>query len=359
MNLSTKGETKGAFSNSLIGNHNDDDGWTSEEHQRNAAQNGQDKDGEWEKVTGKRRRPKNGSHQDDRRFNKFSQEGRRQISDFDRVMRDKATSFFFTNFPESWDSGALWKMFSRYGKVVDVYVAFKRTKRDTRFGFVRFINIGDISSFENRLKGIMIGAEKLIVNRGKFMKVDGQGVPKSKIPTSDFPPINPGPRPKSKFTPIGRSFREAVIGHKKNGLSPTVKSISLEEDGYLRSKLESCWVGKAKNFHVLQNAWDVIKNNGLTECKVKYVGGLSFLFEWDSKETAIKSLEENKIWVQQWFDDLKMWEDNGESYGRLTWIHIEDDAEGSENFEIDTLKSVSPIKDDTTCNKKQRKAARA
>ncbi|PWA60658.1 nucleotide-binding alpha-beta plait domain-containing protein [Artemisia annua] len=155
------------------------------------------------------------------------------------------------------------------------------------------------------------------------MKVDGQGVPKSKIPTSDFPPINPGPRPKSKFTPIGRSFREAVIGHKKNGLSPTVKSISLEEDGYLRSKLESCWVGKAKNFHVLQNAWDVIKNNGLTECKVKYVGGLSFLFEWDSKETAIKSLEENKIWVQQWFDDLKMWEDNGESYGRLTWIHIE------------------------------------
>ncbi|GJY84295.1 RNA-directed DNA polymerase, eukaryota, reverse transcriptase zinc-binding domain protein [Tanacetum coccineum] len=47
--------------------------------------------------------------------------GRKQTSDFDRVMREKSTSFFFTNFPETWDLGDLWKMFRRYGKVVDVY----------------------------------------------------------------------------------------------------------------------------------------------------------------------------------------------------------------------------------------------
>ncbi|GJV36581.1 reverse transcriptase [Tanacetum coccineum] len=32
-------------------------------------------------------------------------------------------------FLEDWDLTALWKMFSRYGKVVDVYITFKRTKR--------------------------------------------------------------------------------------------------------------------------------------------------------------------------------------------------------------------------------------
>nr|GEV12432.1 hypothetical protein [Tanacetum cinerariifolium] len=77
--------------------------------------------------------------------------------DFDRVMKSKATSFLFSNFPDSWDSSAFWKMFGRYGRVVDVYIAFKKTKKDTRFGFVRFINIGDINSFERRLKGILIG----------------------------------------------------------------------------------------------------------------------------------------------------------------------------------------------------------
>ncbi|GKB96087.1 hypothetical protein Tco_0982224 [Tanacetum coccineum] len=40
-------------------------------------------------------------------------------------------------------------------------------------------------------------------------------------------------------------------------------------------------------------------------------------------DSALKSLETNKIWMQQWFDDLKLWEDNGASYGWLSWLIIE------------------------------------
>ncbi|GJS87455.1 putative ribonuclease H-like domain-containing protein [Tanacetum coccineum] len=36
--------------------------------------------------------------------------GRKQTSDFNRVMRENATFLFLTNFPESWDSGALHKL---------------------------------------------------------------------------------------------------------------------------------------------------------------------------------------------------------------------------------------------------------
>ncbi|GJZ96575.1 hypothetical protein Tco_0668909 [Tanacetum coccineum] len=66
-------------------------------------------------------------------------------SDFERVMRKKATSFFFTNFLDSWDSKALWKMVGRYRIVVDVYVAFKKTKLNTRFGFVRPSNFIELA----------------------------------------------------------------------------------------------------------------------------------------------------------------------------------------------------------------------
>ncbi|GKC74519.1 hypothetical protein Tco_1120402 [Tanacetum coccineum] len=53
------------------------------------------------------------------------------------------------------------------------------------------------------------------------------------------------------------------------------------------------------------------------------MGGLLFIFEWPSKEAAEKILEANLIWIQQWFDDVKMWKEDGEPYVRLAWINFE------------------------------------
>ncbi|GJU35776.1 nucleotide-binding alpha-beta plait domain-containing protein, partial [Tanacetum coccineum] len=79
-----------------------------------------DEDG-WTKVTRNQRRVRNESDVQDRRHGENSfPGGKSKITDFDKVMKASASSFFFTNFPETWDSSALWKMFSRYGNVVDV-----------------------------------------------------------------------------------------------------------------------------------------------------------------------------------------------------------------------------------------------
>nr|GEV14312.1 nucleotide-binding alpha-beta plait domain-containing protein [Tanacetum cinerariifolium] len=72
------------------------------------------------------------------------------------------------------DSNVLWRMFEKYGNLVDVYISFKRTKRDTRFGFVRFINTCDIEAFERRLKGTMTGDVR-IIDRAKFIKGENKG----------------------------------------------------------------------------------------------------------------------------------------------------------------------------------------
>ncbi|GKG28293.1 hypothetical protein Tco_0406620 [Tanacetum coccineum] len=79
--------------------------------------------------------------------------------------------------------------------------------------------------------------------------------------------------------------------------------------------LARCWTGKAKNVQVLHNAWDIIANNGLEDCTIKYVGDVSFLFEWNSKDIATRSMGENLVWMQQWFNEVKPWEDNGDSHG--------------------------------------------
>ncbi|GKC44027.1 putative RNA-directed DNA polymerase, partial [Tanacetum coccineum] len=206
-----------------------------------------------------------------------------------------------------------------YRKVVDVYIAFKKTKKDTRFGFVRFINFGHLKTFERHLKEILIGDSRLIINRAKIFK--GENVV---FPPSDFPPFTTGGVQKSKTTKthLFHSFKEAVIGLKQQ-VSPQVKNIAIKEDGFIRARLERSWMGKAKNFHVLQHAWIILENNGLVDCNIKYCGGLSFLFEWNSREVDLESLEANKIWLQQWFDDIKTWEEDDNDIGRLTWLNIE------------------------------------
>ncbi|PWA52701.1 hypothetical protein CTI12_AA450640 [Artemisia annua] len=163
------------------------------------------------------------------------------------VIREKATSFFFTNFPELWGLVALRRMYNRYGKVVDVYIAFKRSTRDTRLRFMKFINIGDIGSFERRLKGILIGTSKLVINSANFIKVGGMGVP-----ASDFHTFNSGGQhnPKVSEHPSSMSFKKVVLS--PNGHTKThVKTISIEENAYLRSKIECCWIGETKTFQVL------------------------------------------------------------------------------------------------------------
>ncbi|GKD97331.1 RNA-directed DNA polymerase, eukaryota [Tanacetum coccineum] len=174
-----------------------------------------------------------------------------RLSDFDMVMKDLATSLFFTKFLDSWDVSALWKMFCRYGKVVDVYVAFKRMKLGSRFGFVRFINIGEIVSFENRLKGITIGETKIVINRAKFIKVAGKGVPVDNIPkksfnfrNEDFPPFSER-EPNKNLT---GTYKDVVGSSKSHTKSTPTKCIEVEKDEKICARLNNCWIGRAENF---------------------------------------------------------------------------------------------------------------
>ncbi|GJR64479.1 RNA-directed DNA polymerase, eukaryota [Tanacetum coccineum] len=64
-------------------------------------------------------------------------------SDVDKV----ATSFFVTNIPDSLDAKGLWNACTPYGRLIDAFVANKRSKAGKRFGFIRYMGVTDPSSF--------------------------------------------------------------------------------------------------------------------------------------------------------------------------------------------------------------------
>ncbi|GKC85600.1 nucleotide-binding alpha-beta plait domain-containing protein [Tanacetum coccineum] len=77
-------------------------------------------------------------------WTKVQRRGQRNKSpnaDFVKVIKDKSITFFFTRIPDSIKDKSLWKLFGKYGTLEDVYLASKRTKSGTRFGFVCYINV--------------------------------------------------------------------------------------------------------------------------------------------------------------------------------------------------------------------------
>ena len=39
----------------------------------------------------------------------------------------KTTTFFFSNFPDSWHENGLWKLFHKHGNIVDIFIAKKKS----------------------------------------------------------------------------------------------------------------------------------------------------------------------------------------------------------------------------------------
>nr|GEW06292.1 RNA-directed DNA polymerase, eukaryota, reverse transcriptase zinc-binding domain protein [Tanacetum cinerariifolium] len=91
-------------------------------------------------------------------FRKNKQETSHPIRNmFQKEVEKVATSFFVTNFPEHIDAKGLWKVCEPYGRIVDAFIANKRSKVRKRFGFVRFIGVKNEENFAKSLASIWIG----------------------------------------------------------------------------------------------------------------------------------------------------------------------------------------------------------
>ncbi|XP_057445071.1 uncharacterized protein LOC130737342 [Lotus japonicus] len=96
-------------------------------------------------------------------------EGRR------RPRKESTATFFFTHFPDNFDERRMWKVFERWGRVVDIYIPRKRTKEEKRFGFVRMVGIADPEYLARQIDQMFIGNMKLYVNVPRFAKEGDKG----------------------------------------------------------------------------------------------------------------------------------------------------------------------------------------
>lgn len=251
---------------------------------------GEEREGEWTTVSARRSKVSRSWGDKTDKIGKttaergsWNQYGRRRQRRYIREPQyESITSFYFTNFSEDWGTESLWKMFNRWGRVIDVYLPIKRNKVGRLFSFVRFEGVQNLQDFEARLNMIWIGLFKLRVNMSRFQRDRSCDRNTSSTLKGKPQSVNTNRR--------GVSFAEAVKpkhGQQwvpKKPIATKSNQVTREEDDQWRGLmfnvpsedmawLQRCYVGEAHSPFQVDSIQDRLFEDGVLSVKVIPMGG--------------------------------------------------------------------------------------
>lgn len=79
-----------------------------------------------------------------------------------------AITYFISNIPDGYKEKEIWSILKEQGNLVDFYLAKKKDRNGTNFGFARFIRVLDAHLLERNLNRIAVGHSILHANVAKF-----------------------------------------------------------------------------------------------------------------------------------------------------------------------------------------------
>ncbi|GKA46650.1 RNA-directed DNA polymerase, eukaryota [Tanacetum coccineum] len=182
-------------------------------------------------------------------------------------------SVFVTNFPNHFSARDLWNVCVAYGKVIDVFIQFKRSKTGKKFAFVRFIRVDNMERLIENLSTIWIGKFRLHANVVRFQR---------------------DPKPTDSQTKIN-------VPYPNKSFEAPVKNIGTDQ----------------RSFASVLNV-----GNGFENVKISHLGGLWVLLNMDS--VVAKEKVRNYVGVGSWFSGLQPASDSFVCDERITWISIKE-----------------------------------
>nr|GEW86515.1 ribonuclease H-like domain-containing protein [Tanacetum cinerariifolium] len=87
---------------------------------------------------------------------------------FHKEVEKIASSFYITNFPDYVDAKRLWVECQSYERIMDAFIANKRSKSGKRFGFVRFLGVKNEEQLARSLASIWIGSYHIFAFVARF-----------------------------------------------------------------------------------------------------------------------------------------------------------------------------------------------
>ncbi|GJS38532.1 RNA-directed DNA polymerase, eukaryota [Tanacetum coccineum] len=206
----------------------------------------------------------------------------------------------------------------------DVYIARKLSKSGRRFGFVRFIKNPDQANLLEDLNKIWIGSHHLFASIARFdRKQNSQPNQSHQKQSNNTKPHETG---HASHTTGGRSYASVLNG--KEGTQkpvlagPITKNITLENSDLLElSDTSSVVLAKVRDVHLIINIYRVLKKEGFSDFKCKYMGGLWLWIEFSSDESRLKFQKNTEM--ELYFTQRKLVSHNFIPDERMIWIEID------------------------------------
>ncbi|GJW18810.1 cytochrome P450 [Tanacetum coccineum] len=233
-----------------------------------------------------------------------------------------STTFYFTNFPLKWNHLVMIDVFSKYGRVADVYIARKRNKLGKRFGFVRFLDVSNPTRFELRLNTLCIGTQKVFCNIARHQRrpsrANTQTTTKPQSTTIKTQSHQVAPKP-SITKPKATSYVDTLTGNTQQPTKhviniPTATTSSLYQENANSVIIELKSAMGATNTHHL------ICDEGFEDFSIKYLGGLYLLLNLPDMKTVTNFLI-NTTFLSH-FKSIAPWSKDFCIKDRVTWITI-------------------------------------
>ncbi|GKD00205.1 RNA-directed DNA polymerase, eukaryota, nucleotide-binding alpha-beta plait domain protein, partial [Tanacetum coccineum] len=175
---------------------------------------------------------------------------------------------------------------SAYGTVVDVFIPFKKSKAGKRFAFVRFIKVFNLDPLVENLCTIWIGRFHLFANHVCFARPQKP---------NHSPPKVPATAHKNLFVAVLKdsNVKEAFVE----------PAIVLDDSCIKEFDFNLSLMGKVNEVPTIPNLPVLIAKEGFLIVKIKYLGGMWLLFDFDSFASKQKFLAHTG--VRSWFSILK------------------------------------------------------
>lgn len=93
------------------------------------------------------------------------------------IANNNTTTFFFSDFKDSWRAKYLFFEFKDIGEIEEIVIPIKKDWRGKKYGFVRFIDVGDVKWEETKLNNIWLEGCKISANLSKYQRKEVRHVP--------------------------------------------------------------------------------------------------------------------------------------------------------------------------------------
>ncbi|CAL5382682.1 unnamed protein product [Camellia sinensis] len=231
---------------------------------------------------------------------------RRGKGTWSKEPRTELFSMFVDNLPSSMDPKTLFKLFTKFGIVKDVFIPQKRRKfTNTKFGFVRFDCSVAARVAVSKANGLWIEDREIQVKMAEYDRFK-EGA-QNRNQTKGSKGINEAGGRKVHYQHgLHRSYAEILKTNARGSAGKVESTIMVDEAGH--GWLHESVILRFKDVYSVHGIEKIFKEKGIEDVMVRRGGGRDVVVKFKSKEAKDAKLSLVREWCRDWCEFVKEWE---------------------------------------------------